>query len=149
MARTTTVQYPWGVVAPRERLTSGRRSLRKALTEVGVGGFRDVPKRVRKVLDVAEKLVSTLEYVARSGLPRSAQSHRVPASEIVEHVARVNASVRVLAGASALTLSPRYLELAKRLEALLALAERVHEFGVDADGSLIPSNAWKAFGPPP
>lgn len=112
-------------------------------------GFRDIPTRVRRVLDVSERVVSTLEYIAHGGLPNRPRDNRVPAAEIVEHVARVNQAVRALASASAETLSARYRDLVTSLEALLVLAEQVRERGVDADRTLVPSNAWGAFGPPP
>ena len=134
-------QYPWGTHTPGLRLEEGCASLRKALSEVRIEGFRKIPARVRKVLDVSERVVSTLEYIARSGLPGRPKGNRVAAAGIVEQVGRLNEAVRSLASASAQTLSPRYLELVARLEALLEVAERVRERGVDGDISLIPSNA--------
>ena len=131
------------------RLKESCARLQKVLSEAGVEGFRDIPARVRKVVDVSERVVSTLEYMARSGLPKRPKANRVPAAEIVQQAARVNASVGALARASAQTLSLRYAALVSELEALLALAERVRERGVDVDRSLVPTNVWKAFGPPP
>ena len=127
----------------------GCRSLRRVLGDARIGGFGEIPNRVRAVIDVSERVVSTLEYVARGGVPGRPRVNRVAAAEIVEHVSRVNASVLTLAHASADTLSERYLELAGELELLLSLAERVMERGVDVDANLVPSNHWKAFGPPP
>ena len=149
MVRTEPAQYPWGTHAPGQRLKACCGALRKALSEARIEGFRDIPRRLRKVIDVSERLVSTLEYIAHGGLPNRPRDNRVPAVEIVEQVARVNESVRGLASASAETLSLRYRELVARLESLLTLAEQVRERGVDADRTLVPSNEWKAFGPPP
>ena len=107
--------------------------MRKVLCGADTEGFREIPARVRKVVAVSERVVSTLEHIARRGLRNRPSAGRLPAAEIVEQVARVNASVGALARASALTLSLRYGEFVAELEALLALAEQVRERGVDGN----------------
>ena len=47
------------------------------------------------------------------------------------------------------TLSARYEEFAAEVEALLVLVDEVLDRGVESDVSLLPSNVWRAFGPPP
>ena len=75
-------------VAPGIRLKGTSQRLRKVLGDARIEGIRDVPRRVRRVLDVSESVVFTLEYIARSGLPGRPRENRVAAAEIVEHVAR-------------------------------------------------------------
>ena len=105
MARGGRVQYPWSTVSPAVRLKDSRIILRGALDEVRIEGFGDIPKRVRKVVVVSERIVETLEYGVHGGMGRGPRDRRVAAAEIVERVSGVNAAVRALASASALTLS--------------------------------------------
>ena len=149
MARREPQQYPWRAVSPGVRLKISSVHAHKAIRQVGIEGFRDIPRRVREVLDVSERVAETLEYAAHSGMGSGPRSNRVTAAEIVERVSRVNVAVRALAGASALTLSARYGEFAAEVEALLALVDEVLNRGVESDVSLLPSNVWRAFGPPP
>ena len=142
--RTRTL-YPWGAVAPRERLRVVCSRLARALDDAKSPGFGQVSARVSAVVQATRPLVDALRYLSQNGLRPGSGAEPLPARELLEAVDLADRAVSDLAAASALELSEHYRSFSEAVDALLALGEQCRHRGVAAAAIERARDGWTVF----
>ena len=136
--------YPWGTIAPRQRLRLVSASARKALDSAKSPGFGRVSDSVSGAVRSTRALVDALRYLSGAGLRSSPDGDALAADDVRTAVDRVDRSVSDLAAASVLELSDRYRAFSEAVNALLEVADASSRQGIACpldDGA----DGWATF----
>ena len=141
----THVRYPWGTLAPRERLRVVCAKASQALDDAKVPGFGQVSDRVSAAVQASRPLVDALRFLSDAGLRSKAGGDFLPADEVRDAVGRVDRAVSDLAAASVLELSEGYRGFSEAVNALLEVAEACKRRGIASPAAARAHDAWAAF----
>ena len=139
------VSYPWGAMAPRQRLRVVCAGVRKALDSAKSPGFGQVSGCVSGAVLSTRPLVVAMRYLSGSGLRSGAEGEPLAADEVREAVDVVDRSVSDLAAASVFEISDRYRAFSEAVTALLDVADESLRRGIARPLDDRGDDGWAAF----
>ena len=139
------VRYPWGTMAPRQRLRLVCAGARKALDNAKSPGFGQVSGWVSGAVKATRPLVDAMQYLSGVGLRPSTDGEPLAADEVRAAVDRVDRSVSDLAAVSVLELSDRYRAFSEAVGALLAIADESLRRGIAGPLEDRADDGWAVF----
>ena len=138
-------RYPWGTLAPRQRLRLVCANARKALDNAKSPGFGQVSGSVSGAVKATRPLVDAMQYLSGAGLRSSADGEPLAADEVRAAADRVDCSVSDLAAASVLELSDRYRAFSEAVTALLDIADVSSHRGIARSLDDRADDGWATF----